>query len=226
MAFDDRLGDGKAEARMAAEILAFRPHRMEAVKDRLARIGGNAGAFVLDADPDLVADSRSGDLDQPAGRREADGIVEMSLIARASRSGLPITTARVLARPGEGDPRVAVSRRRFPACDELLDQRAEVDRLERGAGELGVDPRGFGDVDDQPVEPARRPRGRRRSVCCAKLRILDPVEPVDRGAQRGEGVLELVGDVGGEGFGSVDPLAQRLAHVANARASRPISSRR
>ena len=37
---------------------------------------------------------------------------------------------------------------------------------------------------------------------------------VDRGAQRGERVLELVGDVGGEGLGGVDPVPQRLAHVA------------
>ena len=49
MALDDRPGDGEAEPGMAAEILAFGPDRMEAVEDRLARLGGHARPLVLDA---------------------------------------------------------------------------------------------------------------------------------------------------------------------------------
>ena len=51
-------------------------------------------------------------------------------------------------------PRIAGLAACLPACDELLDQRAEVDALERRAGELGVGPRRFADVADQAVEPA------------------------------------------------------------------------
>ena len=47
------------------------------------------------------------------------------------------------------------------------------------------------------------------------VRVLDPVQAVERRAQRGERVLELVGHVGGEGLDIVDPLAQRLAHVGD-----------
>ena len=40
----------------------------------------------------------------------------------------------------------------FPRGHQLFDYRTEVDRLELGAGELGVRTRGFADVADQSVE--------------------------------------------------------------------------
>ena len=43
--------------------------------------------------------------------------------------------------------------------------------------------------------------------------IVDPLEAVDGGAERGEGVLELVRDVGCKGLGAVDPLPEALGHV-------------
>ena len=49
---------------------------MEAVKDCLTRFGGNARAFIVYADEDIIADTRDGDLDQTVRRREADCIVE------------------------------------------------------------------------------------------------------------------------------------------------------
>ena len=48
-----------------------------------------------------------------------------------------------------------------------------------------------------------------------KLGIVDAIESVDRRSQRSERILELVRDVGGEGFDIVDPVAQRLAHVGH-----------
>jgi len=53
---------------MAAEAVLFRPYRVEAVEDRLARFGRHAGALIVDADADLVAHAGRGDLDQPARR--------------------------------------------------------------------------------------------------------------------------------------------------------------
>src|SRR4051794_18309044 len=76
MAFDDCLGDRKAQAGMPAEILSFRPYGVESVKDRFPRFGRNSRTLVVDADFNLVAHSRRGDLDQPAGRREAHRIIE------------------------------------------------------------------------------------------------------------------------------------------------------
>ncbi len=71
-----------------------------------------------------------------------------------------------------------------------------------------------------PMSPisrsSRTTSWRTTSISCLRsFGILDPVEAVDRRAQRGERVLELVGDVGGEGLDIVDPLPQRLAHVAD-----------
>ena len=119
------------------------------------------------------------------------------------------------ARPAAGRRRAATPRsppRGLPDRQQRLDQPAEVDRLEAGARQLGVEPRGLGDVDDQPVEPDDVAADDVEQLP-AKRRILDPLEAVDRGAKRGERVLELVGDVGGEGLGGVDPLAQDLGHV-------------
>ena len=109
-------------------------------------------------------------------------------------------------------PRVALVAAIFPAGDQLLDQRAEIDRFELRAGQFGVGPGRFADVVDQPVEPADVVAGNIDQLL-AKRGIIDPVESVDRRAQRRQRILELVGDVGGEGFDIVDPLAQRLAHV-------------
>ena len=118
------------------------------------------------------------------------------------------------ARAGEGDPDIAGLARVLPAGDQLLDQRAEVDRLEPRAGQFGVGPRGLADVADQPVEPDDVLADDVDQLL-AQLGVLDPLEAVDRRAQRGERVLELVGDVGGERLDIVDPVPQRLAHVAD-----------
>ena len=70
MAFDDCPGDRKAESGMAAEILALRPDGVEPVEDRFAQLRGNARAFVVDANQDVVADMYGGDLDQAAHLRK------------------------------------------------------------------------------------------------------------------------------------------------------------
>ena len=49
----------------------------------------------------------------------------------------------------------------------------------------------------------------------AQVRVVDPWQRVDRAAQRGKGVLDLVRDIGGECLDRVDPLAQRGGHVGD-----------
>ena len=59
---------------------------MEPVKNRLTQLGRNAGAFVVNADADVAADSRGNDFDQPARRRETDRIVD-DIVDRAGKAG-------------------------------------------------------------------------------------------------------------------------------------------
>jgi hypothetical protein len=115
-------------------------------------------------------------------------------IARASRDSSPRMTA-------------------LPTRGQGFEQVAQIDRLEACAAQLRVEPRHFGDVDDQPVEPHHVAPDDVDQLA-PKRRIVDLGEAVDRGAKRCERVLQLVGDVGGERLGRVDPRAQRLGHVA------------
>ena len=193
---------------MAAEILVSGRIEWKRLKIASRASLGHARPFVLDADQHLVADRRRADLDDAARRREGDGVVdEIVDQPREPRFVAHAPIAAAHPRPGEGDLARPCRRAPSQSGSSALDQPAEIDRLEPRPRQLGVEPRGFGDVDDQPVEPAHVAGGRRRAAGARSRRILDPLERVDRGAQRGERVLELVGDVGGEGLGRVDPLA-------------------
>src|SRR5947209_12327907 len=109
---------------------------MEAVKDRFTGVGRNARAFVVDPDPDLIADSRRRDLDQTAGRREADGIVE-DVIDRARQTVRLAHHGRgVLARARKGDACATGLTPGLPACDQLLDHWTKIDAIEGGADEV------------------------------------------------------------------------------------------
>src|SRR4051812_40421626 len=85
MPLDDRLCDGETEPRAAPEHFAFRPDRMEAVEDRLAFIRWHARPVILDPHNHLLAVAHRGDLNEPAGRREGNGIVDQ-ILDRAGQS--------------------------------------------------------------------------------------------------------------------------------------------
>src|SRR5437870_1977020 len=95
---------------------------MEAVEDRFPRLGRNAWTFVVDANPDFVADAGRGDLDQAAGRREADRIVDDRVDRPGEAVGLAHHHRRIHARPGEGDARVPGLAPGLPAVHQLFDQ--------------------------------------------------------------------------------------------------------
>src|SRR5687768_14794460 len=130
MTLDDRSGDGQAQPRMAAEAFGLGPDGMEAVEDRLTMFGRNAGPFVVDPDQDIVAHMGRGDLDQPAGGREADRIVDDIVDRSGKPAGLPHDDRAGPAGAGEGDLDVAGFAPGLPRRDQLADEVAEVDRLE------------------------------------------------------------------------------------------------
>jgi hypothetical protein len=121
MAFDDRPGDRKAESRMAAEILASGLTEWKRLKIA-SRASGDAGAFVVDADADLVADRVAAISTSPPGGEKLIALSMILSIARASRSGSPMTIALAGAagRRRSGRRR---SRAASPSWHELLDQR-------------------------------------------------------------------------------------------------------
>src|SRR5579864_2729927 len=125
---------------------------MEAVKNSLTGFGRDARPFVVNADPDFVSDPRNGDLDEGAGRREADGVVDDCVDRTGQAAGLAHNGCALLARAGKGEAGVAGFTARLPAVDKLLDERAEVDALECRSGKFSIGARGFADVADQPVQ--------------------------------------------------------------------------
>src|SRR5688572_6843293 len=119
---------------------------MEAVKDRFARFVGNPWTLVVDSDANLPADLGGGDLDQPAARRKGNRIVQ-DIVDRTRQSPRLAEHDRAgAAWPGEGDSDVAGGAPLFDRGDDLLDQRAKIDRLEARAGQFGVCPGRLGHV--------------------------------------------------------------------------------
>src|SRR6476469_143003 len=164
---------------------------MEAVKDCLTGFCGDARTFVVDTDQHVITDPRNGDLDQAIGWREAHRVVE----DRVERPGEPVGLAHdhgaVLARAGKGDACAAGLPARFPALHQLLDPAAEIDWSEMGPRKFGICPCGLTDIAEPSVH-AGDIVAYDGGQPGPKLRILDPLEAVDRGAERGEGVLQLV----------------------------------
>ena len=80
-----------------------------------------------------------------------------------------------------------------------------------GAGKLGIQPRGVGDVGDQPVQT---PHILLQQIgqLLALGRGLDQRQGLQRRADRGQGVLDLMRDVGGEGLDGVHARRQGFGH--------------
>src|SRR3954451_18049800 len=125
---------------------------MEAVKNRLTRVWRNAWSFVIDANPDFVANMGDSDLDQSTGRREAYGIVDDRVDCSGKAVGFAHHHGAILARASEREASVADFASLFPAVHQLLDQIAQIDWLEGSASKLGISPGSLPNIADQAIE--------------------------------------------------------------------------
>ena len=117
--------------------------------------------------------------------------------------------------------RGSCSRRRSLAIVTTASQEPRhVDRLGVGAGKLGVEAGGVGDVADQPVEAADVVLDDGEEAA-ARFVAAGERQRLDGAAQRGQRVLELVGDVGGEALDRVDAAVEGAGHVAQGAGEMP-----
>ena len=192
---------------MLAEFLSPRPLRVEPVENLLQARFGNAGAFVLDADLDhgagfvrtqqnvsalrgktfRVADQIAQDLHQPSFDRHD---------RKPVRRGVDFKLRVVL-----------LVASRLIEFFQRAQNRHQIDRLGDDPGQFGIQPRCIAHVADQPIEPHHVLRDDGEKLPLPR-RVLDPPQRLDRAADGGERVLDLVGNVGGESFDRVHPCPQ------------------
>ena len=92
-------------------------------------------------------------------------------------------------------------------------QPRHVDGLGVGPRQLGIEPRGIGNIADQPVEAAHIVLDHAEQPAAAVV-VARQRQGLDRAAQRGQRVLQLVRHVGGKALDRVDPVVQSPRHVA------------
>ncbi len=81
------------------------------------------------------------------------------------------------------------------------------------AGEFRIEARGVGNIADQPVEAAHVVLDDAGEALLGFVRFRQR-QRFDRAPQRGQRVLDLVRDVGGEALDGVDTVIERGGHVA------------
>ncbi len=96
---------------------------------------------------------------------------------------------------------------------QRIEQPANIDRGHVLALQFGIEPARVGNVRDQPVEPPdvvldhfEQPRA---AALVARQR-----QRFDRRTQRGQRILQFMGDVGGEHLDRLDAVIERFCHVA------------
>ncbi len=137
----------------------------------------------------------------------------------ASRESWPSTTIG-LRRSWPASAASIVTRRATPRLrgeigdhgDDRAQQRGDVDRLGFAAREFGVEPRGVGDIADQPIEPANVVLHDRQQAIPRRIRF-DPRQGLDGASQRRQRILEFVRDIGGETLDRFDAAVERLGHI-------------
>ena len=198
---------------MGAEFLTRRTLAVKTLKHIVEFAGRNAWPGVLDRQGDLVGIGHQREGDDAADGRETDGIVDE--VAQDLHQ-----TILIAAHPGRlgalgGADHLSVMVQTGDAIDiaHRRRHRRQVDRREIGAAQFGVQPRGVGNVTDQPVDPLHIVKNNRHQLGPLPW-VFDARRGLHRAAQRGKRVFNFMGDIGGEPFDGVDPVAQGFGHIA------------
>ena len=216
MGLDDLLRDRKPKAGVLPEAL-LRSIGVEAVEDLVDGVRPDARTGVVDQDLDRVPHALAGHLHDRARGREGAGVVDqvgdhLRQPGVVAEHQIGVAALRRIDHL-ELHSDAVLARRPVLHVDHRGQQLDHVDRLGVLPLKLGVEPARVGNVADQPVEPAHVVLDDAEQPL-ARLLCLGKRQRLDGGAQRGQRVLELMGDVGGEALDRFDPRVERARHVA------------
>ena len=96
--------------------------------------------------------------------------------------------------------------------DKGFQNPANINRLAFRPGQFRIQPRGIGNIADQPVQPLHI-RHDDRHQAFLLFRIFHPRRRFDGTAQAGQRVLDLMRHIGGETLDRIHPQPERLGHV-------------
>ncbi len=153
----------------------------------------------------------------PPGSEKEQALSIRLVTTCAKRESWPITrksASAMAAAPRldrELNPRAVGARRILGHRHDRSQERCDVDWARFAARKLGVEARSVGNVRDQPVEsPDVVLHDRDQAI--ARLVGVDARQGLERAAQRGQRILQLMGDVGGEALDRVETAVQRHGH--------------
>ncbi len=217
----DLLRNVEPEPRIVAE--RFGAVRIEAPEYLFQVFLPDSGALVFDTDLDLIvlAQLLCGDVDRSALWRKRYGVLDQvhDDLAQPAVVAVDIIFLGTRTQVRRGVPLnrqhdVQAGGTVF-ACDlaEHIEQARHVHRPCRLPGQLRVEPGGIGNVGDEPVQPPHVVNDDVSQLFPVVL-LLDRRQQACGVAQRGERVLEFVGDIGGEAFDRVEARIKRVGHVS------------
>ena len=190
---------------MLAKIFGRRPLAVETAKHGFAVLLRHSGAFIADADDDLVLCQSCGDLDQSTLRRERNRIVDQIGQHPFQPDIFAQRRCHTAPRPRKRDGHTRITTAIFARLQQLLDHVAQIDTLELRLGQLRIHATGIGYIADQPVH-AVNVGFRHIHQLGPQRRVFDPVSTVERGTQRRQRVLYFMRNISGKGLGRIDPL--------------------
>src|SRR5687767_987113 len=211
MGLHDLLGDAQAQTRILAEI-AFRPVGVEAVENLVEILGPDARPIVLDAKLDIAARSAQAHMHLRAGLGERSGIVDeiahhlpQAIVMTEHAEGRLLIYALGPGRHFEPDLGGTQAACLIGKRDDGFEQAAQVDCIVLGTRQFSIEARGIGNIGDKAVK-ALHVILDDCGQAFALLGCLGIGKGLDGASQRGERVLELMGDIRGESLDRVDAI--------------------
>ncbi len=216
MRFDDLLGDREPEAGVLAEAL-MRPVGVEALEDPLQRVLADAGPVIVDHDLDLAARAAADDAHLVARLGERLRVRQQvrDHLAEPARSWPGTESVSVGPRPSKR----ASTATSWPSLVSLATLVSVVSSRRRSTGAMSWRCNSASSRLASDMSEIRR--SSRLTSCSitasSRARLFSlraSGQRLDRRAQRGQRVLQLMGDIGGEHLDRLDAAVERVGHVA------------